>query len=105
VTAGRWDDRRPRWLYRTVTADNDSEATAALVAFVHEMHAAQQPSTQEMRDLTIDDAIERFLAEYLGDEKGRATKTISDYRMARRGWLTLRFLSSECVEQSRSLAA
>ena len=37
---------------------------------------AQLPDTRDERDLTVDEAIERFLTEYLTNEKGRADKTI-----------------------------
>jgi len=88
VTAGRWNDGRPRRLYRTVNADNETEATDALVIFVEEMNAAQHAESRELRDLSVDEAVERFLSEYLGEEKGRATKTIDDYRKLHRKWFS-----------------
>ena len=37
VTVGRWEDGRPRTLYRNVSADTEGEAAAQLVTFVEEM--------------------------------------------------------------------
>jgi integrase len=88
VTVGRWNDGQPRTLYRSVTADTESEAGAQLRSFVEQMSAAQQPETRELRDLSVDEAIERFLADHLGADKGRADKTISDYRRLHRRWFS-----------------
>jgi integrase len=86
VTVGRWSDGQPRTLYRTVEASGESDATAQLAAFVNEMLSTQQPSDRSVRDLTVDDAIDLFLTEYLADEKGREQKTISDYRALHQKW-------------------
>ena len=40
------------------------------------------------RDITVDEAIERFLTEYLANEKGRADKTITDYRYLHQKWFS-----------------
>ena len=61
VTIGRWADGRPRTLNCTVYANGEPEAAAQLVTFVDEMSRAQLPDSQEGRDVTVDEAIERFL--------------------------------------------
>ena len=61
---------------------------AQLVAFVDETSRAQLPDTRHERDVTVDEAIERFLTEYLGNEKGRAEKTITDYRYLHQKWFS-----------------
>jgi site-specific recombinase XerC len=88
VTVGRWDDGRPRTLYRTVSAGSEAEAAPQLVAFVNEMSGGQLPAGREVRDLTVDEGIERYLIEYLSEEKGRADKTVMDYRNLHRRWFS-----------------
>ena len=88
VTVGRWDDGRPRTLNRTVPAGGEAEAAAQLVAFVDEMSSAQLPDDRDVRDLTVDEAIERFLTEFLAEEKGRADKTVTDYRYLHQRWFS-----------------
>ena len=80
VSLGRWDNGRPRSFTRQVSARGKAAAAAALAEFVDEMSNTSLPRSQETRDLTVDEAMERFLTEYLAEEKGRAEKTISDYR-------------------------
>jgi hypothetical protein len=63
-----------------VFAGTEGEAAAQLVTFVDEMSTAALPDTRDVRDSTVDEAIERFLTEHLDEEKGRAEKTINDYR-------------------------
>ncbi|HSS10596.1 MAG TPA: hypothetical protein VLL25_11970 [Acidimicrobiales bacterium] len=88
VTAGRWSDGRVRTLYRTVNADSETDATAQLVAFVDEMSGAQHPEQREVRELTVDAAIEQFLTQHLGEEKGREQKTIRDYDKLHQRWFS-----------------
>jgi len=88
VTVGRWSDGRPRTYYRTIEAARESDASAHLGSFVEEMRSAAQPSDRSVRDLTVDEAIEMFLADYLKDEKGREEKTINDYRLLHRKWFS-----------------
>jgi integrase len=88
VSAGRWEDGRPRTLNRSVAAKSEAEAAAQLVAFVDETSRAQLPDSRQERDVTVDEAIERFLTEYLGNEKGRADKTITDYRYLHQKWFS-----------------
>jgi integrase len=50
--------------------------------------ASHHPENQNLRELTMDQAVEHFLTEYLHDEKGRAEKTISDYRKLHARWFS-----------------
>lgn len=70
VTMGRWDDGRPRSLTRTVRAKNKSATAALLGEFVDEITVSQLPETQDLRDLTMDEAVDRFL-----DDSWRATSS------------------------------
>jgi integrase len=88
VTVGRWEDGRPRTLNRSVSAKSKAEAAAQLVTFVDETSHAHLPDSRHERDVTVDEAIERFLTEYLGNEKGRAEKTITDYRYLHQKWFS-----------------
>jgi hypothetical protein len=88
VTIGRWDNGRPRSLTRTISAKSESAAAALLAEFVDEMTGSQLPETQDLRDLTVDDVVDRFLDEYLAAENGRAEKTINDYRYLHQRWFS-----------------
>ena len=88
VTIGRWDDGRPRSLTRTVSAKSEAAAAGLLAEFIDEMSGSQLPESQDLRDLTVDEAVDRFLEEYLAGEKGRAEKTITDYRNLHRRWFS-----------------
>ncbi len=71
VTAGRWDDGTPRRVHRTVQAAGSSEAAALLADFAGEVRSAPLPEARSDRDIIVDEAVERFLAEHLVAEKGR----------------------------------
>lgn len=88
VTAGKWGDGRPRTLYRTVRADNETDAAAQLITFVDEMAGAHHPEDRDVRGATIDEAVEEFLTDHLGNEKSREEKTISDYRKLHARWFS-----------------
>jgi integrase len=88
VSLGRWENGRPRSFTRTISARGKGAAAAALAEFVEEMHDASLPKSQDLRDLTVDEAMERFLTEYLAEEKGRAEKTIGDYRNLHQRWFS-----------------
>jgi hypothetical protein len=88
VTVGRWEDGRPQTLNRRVSANGEAEAAAQLVTLAVEMSRAQLAQTRDDRDVTVDEAIERFLTEYLAKEKGRADKTITDYRYLHQRWFS-----------------
>jgi integrase len=88
VTAGRWSDGRVRTLYRSVQADDEADATTQLIAFVDEMGRTQHPDGRDVRELTVDAALEKFLTEYLTEEKGREEKTVNDYRRLHQRWFS-----------------
>jgi integrase len=88
VTLGRWDNGRPRSLTRTVRAKSKSAAAAALREFVDEMSNSPLPKTQDTRALSVDEAMEIFLDQYLSEEKGRAEKTVADYRNLHKRWFS-----------------
>jgi hypothetical protein len=88
TTVGRWEDGRPRTLNRSVSAGGEAEAAAQLVSFVEELSDAQHADTRDVRDITVDEAMERFLSEYLAGEKGRADKTVTDYRYLHQRWFS-----------------
>jgi integrase len=88
VTVGRWEDGRPRTLNRSISAKSEAEASSCLVAFVDETRQTQLADSRHERDITVDEAIERFLTEYLANEKGRADKTITDYRYLHLKWFS-----------------
>ena len=88
VTIGRYENGRPRSLTRTVRARSKASAASLLKEFVDEMTAAQLPGSQDIRDTTVDEAVNRFLEEYLAKEKGRAEKTINDYRYLHQRWFS-----------------
>ena len=88
VTIGRWDNGRPRSLTRTTSAKSEAAAAALLAEFVDEMTDSQLPESRDLRDLTVDEAVDRFLDEYLAVEKGRAEKTINDYRYLHQRWFS-----------------
>jgi integrase len=88
VSLGRWENGRPRSFTRTISARGKNAAAAALAEFVEEISEASLPKSQDLRDLTVDEAMERFLNEYLAEEKGRAEKTIGDYRNLHKRWFS-----------------
>ena len=86
VAAGRWSNGRVRTLHRTVGADSEADAASQLATFIGEVAAANHPEDRNLRELTMDEGIEQFLTVYLDEEKGRAAKTISDYRKLHARW-------------------
>jgi integrase len=82
---GTADGRR---LYKTVHGLlNEEEAAEALAEFVREVRTRGPRASTEDYDLTVDQAVTRFL-EYLRDEKGREGKTIRDYRNIHERWFS-----------------
>ena len=61
VTLGRWDNGRPRSLTRTVSAKGEAAAAALLAEFIDEMSGPRCLRSQDLRDLTVDEAVDRFL--------------------------------------------
>jgi integrase len=88
VTVGRWADGSPRRLHRTVRAGTDGEALAALADFAAEVRSAPLPTGKDDRDLTVDEAVERFLVEHLVGEKGREERTVAHYRSVHGKWFS-----------------
>lgn len=88
VTAGRHPDGSTRRAYRTVYAQTRAEAARLLAAFVAEVGDGSQLPSKELRDLTIDEAMERFLTQHLLGEKGRAERTVVGYRKLHRRWFS-----------------
>jgi integrase len=88
VTAGRWADGSPRRVHRTVSAGTDAEASAALADFAAEVRSAPLPDGKDDRDITVDEAVERFLAEHLVGEKGREESTVAHYRSVHGKWFS-----------------
>jgi integrase len=86
VTAGRYDDGSPRRLSETVEVDGEVEAVHALARYVSEINDGLLPATKFDRDIVLNDAIERYLDEYLRDEKGRAPATLRNYRRFHNTW-------------------
>jgi hypothetical protein len=59
VSLGRWENGRPRSFTRTVSARGKAAAATALAEFVEEISDASLPKSQDLRDLTVDEAMER----------------------------------------------
>jgi hypothetical protein len=88
VSAGRFDDGSVRRLHRTVRADGNAEAIRALAEFATEVDSSPLPEKRADRDITVDEAIERFLTEHLLEEKGRDPRTIGNYRGVHVRWFS-----------------
>lgn len=86
VTLGRYDDDAVRRQYRRVWANDADDASRQLAAFVAELHAHGLVDVRAERDITLDDAVDRYLAEHLIGEKGRSEDTAADYRALHRRW-------------------
>ncbi len=88
VSAGRYADGSVRRHHRTVHVRGDVEASHALAEFVAEVRSATTPQTRVERDVTVDEAVERFLAEHLQQERGREQGTIEEYRGVHSKWFS-----------------
>jgi integrase len=86
VTAGSYSDGTARRLHRTVHARSEAVANGELAAFVAEVQSSPLPERRQDRDVTVDEAIERFLTEHLLGEKGREPRTVQDYRRLHVKW-------------------
>jgi hypothetical protein len=86
VSAGRFEDGSIRRVHSNMRADTSDEAARALAAFVTEVHDSRLPDTKSDRDITVNEAIERFLSEYLVEEKGRDHNTVQNYRGVHKEW-------------------
>lgn len=88
ANVGRHRDGAPRRAYRTVRAEGEREASQELAAMVSEVGGADQVAESDLRSLTMDEAIERFLIEHLRDEKGREDSTLTGYRSLHQCWFS-----------------
>jgi len=88
VTVGRFADGSQRRVHTTVHAASEVEATRALARFVAEVRDSSLPHSKVERDITVDEAVERFLTEHLQGERGREQSTIEDYRGVHAKWLS-----------------
>jgi site-specific recombinase XerD len=88
VVVGRYDDESLRREHRTVHADSDNAAALGQAAFAAEIRDSALLDRKADRDMTVDDAVERYLVEYLQNEKGRARRTIDDYRRVHSKWFS-----------------
>jgi integrase len=84
--SGKYSDGTPRRVYRTVTAPSTREASVELASFVAEAQSGPLVIPRDVRDLTVNQAIDLFLNEHLRAEKGREEKTIRDYRLLHAKW-------------------
>ena len=88
VTVGRFADGSQRRVHTTIHARNELEATRALARFVGEVRDSSLPRSKLERDITVDEAVERFLTEHLQAERGREQSTIEDYRGVHAKWFS-----------------
>jgi integrase len=88
VTVGRFADGSQRRVHTTVHAASEVEATRALARFVAEVRDSSLPHSKVERDITVDEAVERFLTEHLQGERGREQSTIEDYRGVHAKWFS-----------------
>jgi integrase len=88
VTVGRFADGSQRRVHTTIHARNELEATRALARFVAEVRDSSLPGSKLERDITVDEAVERFLTEHLQTERGREQSTIEDYRGVHAKWFS-----------------
>lgn len=88
VSAGKYDNGSPRREYRRVRAVSRSDAQRQLAALAREVQEQPGVVARAARDLTLDDAVERYLTEHLAGEKGREPKTVDDYRRLHRKWFS-----------------
>ena len=86
VTVGRYAEGSVRRVHRTVRAGTAAEAAHALAAFVAEAHESPPVESKVDRDVTVNEAIERFLTEHLIEEKGRDRGTVQNYRGVHEKW-------------------
>lgn len=86
VTVGRYAEGSVRRVHRNVRARTAAEAAQALAAFVAEVHESPPVESKVDRDVTVNEAIERFLTEHLIEEKGRDRGTVQNYRGVHEKW-------------------
>ncbi len=88
VSAGRYADGSVRRLHRTVHVRGDVEASQALAEFVAEVRSVARAESKIDRDVTVDEAVERFVIEHLQRERGRELGTLEEYRGVHSRWFS-----------------
>ena len=86
--AGVHADGTNHRLYRTVYADTEEEARAELAQFVTEVRGSDGTTRADVRRVTFDAAVRRFLYEHLLDQRGREPKTVDDYWKLHLRWFS-----------------
>jgi integrase len=86
VTIGRYAEGHVRRVHRTVRAATAREASRELAALVTEVNESPALESRAERDMTINEALERFLTEHLIEEKGRDLGTVQNYRGVHNKW-------------------
>jgi integrase len=89
MSAGRYEDGRPRRLHKTVHVDTEDEAVREQLAFAAEVQASQHVRSQAERDMSVNEAIALYLDE-LDEEKGRERRTLRNYRGVHGRWFATR---------------
>ena len=88
ITIGRWSNGRPRTMTRTVVGAEQVGGGGSSGGIRGRGEECASARLSEFSFWTVDEAIDRFLTEHLADEKGRAYKTISDYRNLHHRWFS-----------------
>lgn len=86
TVSGKHADGSSYRQFRTVAADTEEEARAALAQFVAEVRASDGTTRADARRITLDDAVHRFLYEHVRDERGREQGTVDGYWKLHRQW-------------------
>lgn len=79
AVTGRNADGSSRRVFQTISAQTEREASIELARLVTEVHEEDGVVRAELRDLTLDAALRRYLYEHLLEEKGRDPRTVDGY--------------------------
>ena len=80
MTVGEYTDCRRRRVSRRVQVSDARAAARELALFAAEVQGHAPVVQRDLMDLTMNEAVDLFLTEYLTEEKGRDERTIEDYR-------------------------
>jgi integrase len=86
AVTGRNADGSSRRVFQTVSAGTEREASIELARLVTEVHEEDGVVREELRDLTFDAGIRRYLYEHLLEEKGRDPRTVDGYWQLHLKW-------------------
>ena len=86
VTVGEYTDGRRRRVSRRVHVPDANAAARELAVFVAEAQGQALVVQHDLKDLTMNEAVDLFLTEYLSGEKGREDQTVEDYRELHWRW-------------------